>query len=57
MLPFLPLPAAAKLSLAPGMMITSEAVLWLGGLLLGKEVIGKIKGWWLRVLKCFFPAC
>jgi short-subunit dehydrogenase len=55
--PFLPLPAAVKISLAPGLVVSGEAAFWVGGLLLGKEVLGKIKGWGLRAWKCCFPSC
>lgn len=42
-LPFLPLSMQAKVFVAGGMMGISEVVFWVGGILLGKELIKKIR--------------
>lgn len=38
-LPFLPLPGQAKLALAPVLVALGEATFWVGGALVGKEVV------------------
>ena len=39
LLPFAPLSAAARLALAPLLVVAGEAAFWIGGVLLGKEVV------------------
>lgn len=42
-LPWVPLPTSGKLLLSPVMIIVGEATFWLGGALLGKEVVVRYK--------------
>jgi short-subunit dehydrogenase len=42
--PFLPVSTGAKLAITPGLIALGEASFWIGGLVLGKEVIERYKG-------------
>jgi hypothetical protein len=54
-LPFLPLPGPTRLALAPLLVAVGEATFWIGGALLGKEVVMRYRRYldprgWLRWL-------
>lgn len=51
-LPFLPLSAAARLGLAPVLIAAGEAAFWVGGLLLGKAFVARMRGWWASAWRC-----
>ena len=42
-LPFLTLSAAVKLALAPALVASGEAAFWIGGALLGKELVARYR--------------
>jgi short-subunit dehydrogenase len=51
-LPFAPLTVAGKLALTPVLIGLGEATFWVGGLILGKEVLGRYKSRLRRFFTC-----
>lgn len=45
LVPFLPFTLPVKAGITTGLVISGEASFWVGGLLLGKEVLGRIRQW------------
>jgi hypothetical protein len=42
-LPFLPIPVSMKLGITPIIIIVGEIIFWIGGILVGKEIIMKYR--------------
>jgi hypothetical protein len=42
-LPFLPIPVSIKLGITPVVIIVGEIIFWIGGILVGKEILMKYR--------------